>query len=123
MNEITYFSKKQACIEDWITEMGFKVRAEVDVEQYRVDLTVSELKMVVEIDGPSHRKVGKNGNLITLNTEHFSNPLLKASKRDKILLEYYPNGVWHVPVSIDEETFKDEFKKIIGAFNDEKRTG
>jgi hypothetical protein len=116
MQPITYFSKKQKLCEDWITEMGFKVRAEVDVEQYRVDLLAPEICMVVEIDGPSHRKMGNNGTLITLNSEH------KVSKRDKVLLSHYQNGVWHVPVGISEEIFKAEFKKIIGAFNDEKRT-
>ena len=108
MSEITYFTKEQKLCENWITEMGFKVRSEVDVEQYRADLVLPELCMVVEIDGPSHRKMGKNGTLITLNSEH------KVSKRDKVLLNHYPNGVWHIPVSIDEDTFKAEFKKIIG---------
>jgi hypothetical protein len=108
MSDLSYFTKEQACVEKWITEMGFKVRSEVDVEQYRVDLVVPEMCMVVEIDGPSHRKMGKSGTLITLNSEH------KVSKRDKVLLNHYPNGVWHIPVSIDEDTFKAEFKKIIG---------
>lgn len=107
MGDITYFTKEQKEVENWITEMGFKVRSEVDVEQYRADLVLLELCMVVEIDGPSHRKMGKNGTFITLQSEH------KVSKRDKVLLNHYPNGVWHIPVSIDGDTFKAEFKKII----------
>jgi hypothetical protein len=103
-------------VESWISDMGFKVRSEVDVEQYRADLVISELGMVVEIDGPSHRKLKKNGSFVskTLTTN--------ISKRDNLLLGYYPNGIWHIPVGIDEETFKVEFKRIIGELADEKRT-
>jgi len=116
MHEITYFTKVQKDVENWITEMGFKVRAEVDVEQYRADLAIWDLNMIVEVDGPSHRKLKERGKLV-------KNDGQKVTKRDALMLAYYPNGVWHIPVSIDEDTFKDEFKKIIGAFNDEKRTG
>ena len=106
MNEITYFTKVQKEVEDWITEMGFKVRAEVDVEQYRADLAIWDLEMIVEVDGPSHRKLKERGKLV-------KNDGQKVTKRDALMLAYYPNGVWHVPVDISEDTFKDEFKKII----------
>ena len=115
MTSITYFTKVQNTVEKWIGDLGFKVRSEIDIEQYRADLVISELGMVVEIDGPSHRKLKKEGNLITKESIH------KVSKRDIVLLEHFPKGIWHVPVDIDEEVFKEEFKKIIGVLADEKR--
>lgn len=116
MSSITYFTKVQNHVESWISDMGFKVRSEVDVENYRADLVISELGMVVEIDGPSHRKLKKNGSFVTKSLT------TKINKRDALLLEYYPNGIWHVPVEIDEDTFKTEFKRIIGVLSNEKRT-
>lgn len=110
MNSITYFTKKQNRVEEWIGDMGLKVMSEVDVENYRVDLALSELEMVIEIDGPSHRKLKKEGSLITSEST-------QISKRDKVLLEYYPNGIWHVPVSIEEELFKKVFLNILEGFN------
>lgn len=115
MSDITYFTKVQKDVENWITDMGFKVRAEVDVEQYRADLAIWELEMIVEVDGPSHKKLKKEGNLVTNKSGK------KVTKRDALMLAYYPKGVWHIPVSIDEETFKIEFKKILGEMTDEKR--
>ena len=107
MSDITYFTKVQNDVEKWITEMGFKVKSEVDVENFRVDLAINELGMIVEVDGPSHRKIKGGGKLI--NDE--KDP--KASKRDKKLLSYYPNGIFHVSVDVDEETFKKEFERIL----------
>jgi len=107
---ITYFTKVQNEVEKWLVDLGFRVKSEVDVEQYRVDLAVSELDMVVEIDGPSHRKLKAEGNLITSESP-------QMSKRDKLVLEYYPNGVFHIPVNIDEETFKTVFMDIIKDFD------
>ena len=111
MNEITYFTKVQKEVEDWITEMGFKVRAEVDVEQYRADLAIWDLEMIVEVDGPSHRKLKERGKLV-------KNDGQKVTKRDALMLAHYPNGVWHIPVDISEEIFKTEFAKIIENIND-----
>ena len=110
ISSITYFSKKQGDVEKWITDLSFRVRAEVDVEQYRVDLAVSELQMVVEIDGPSHRKLKPEGDLIIKDST-------KASKRDLIILNFYSNGIWHIPVGIDEELFKKIFMDIIKDFD------
>lgn len=103
---IFYFTKKQNEVEKWVCDMGFKVKAEVDIEQYRVDLGIEELKLAIEIDGPSHRKVKKEGNLVTKE-------LKNISKRDKVLLEHFSVGVWHIPVSIEEETFRKEFQVIV----------
>jgi hypothetical protein len=110
MSDITYFTKVQNMVERWINDMGFKVRSEVDVENYRVDLALSELEMVVEIDGPSHRKIKPEGNLVTKESA-------KISKRDRILLEYYPNGVFHIPVDIEEEVFKKVFLVLLEDIN------
>jgi len=108
---ITYFTKVQNMVERWINDMGFKVKSEVDVENYRVDLALSELEMVIEIDGPSHRKLKPEGNLVTKEST-------KISKRDRVLLEYYPKGVFHIPVDIEEEVFKKVFLNILEDFND-----
>ena len=103
---IFYFTKKQNEVEKWVCDMGLKVKSEVDVEQYRVDLGIEELKMAIEIDGPSHRKVTSNGKLVIKSD-------VQISKRDLVLLEYFSNGIFHIPVSIEEETFRKEFQKII----------
>ena len=58
------------------------------------------------IDGPSHRKLPKEGRLIDLNQR-------QASKRDKVLLNVFQNGIYHIPVDIEEDLFKEEFQKII----------
>ncbi len=107
MSEISYFTKVQNDVEKWITDMGFKVKSEVDIDEYTVDLMISELGMIVEVDGPSHRKI--KGGTKLINDE--KDP--KANKRDKKLLSYYPNGIFHVSVDIDEETFKKEFGRIL----------
>ncbi len=106
MGEIFYFTKKQNLIEKWVSEKGFKVKSEVDIFQYRVDLAIDEIKMAIEVDGPSHRKLKKEGDLVDLTRKHIDD-------RDYLLLKFFPNGVWHVPVDIDENTFKEEFQKII----------
>ena len=54
MSDITYFTKVQNDVEKWITDLGFKVKSEVDVENFRADLVINELGMIVEVDGPSH---------------------------------------------------------------------
>jgi len=41
----------------------------------------------------------------------------KISKRDRILLEYYPNGVFHIPVDIEEEVFKKVFLVLLEDIN------
>jgi len=111
MSTITYFTKKQLEIERLIINMGFKVRAEVDIEQYRADLFINELSLIIEIDGPSHRKLKKEGKLV--------NSIESAmNKRDKILLQYAPSGIWHIPVDIEDDIFEEEFKKILGKINE-----
>jgi very-short-patch-repair endonuclease len=110
MSDITYFTKVQNTVEKWIEDMGLRVRSEVNVENYRADLVVPELEMIVEIDGPSHRKLKPEGNLVTKESN-------KISKRDKVLLEYYNNGVFHIPVDIEEEIFKKVFLNILEDFN------
>jgi hypothetical protein len=107
MSDITYFTKEQKQIEKWITDLGFKVKSEVGIEEYTADLVINELGMIVEVDGPSHRKIKGGGKLI----DNENDP--KASKRDKKLLSYYPNGIFHVSVDIDEETFKRELGRIL----------
>jgi hypothetical protein len=109
MQPITYYTKKQNLVEKWICDLGFRVKSEVDVENYRVDLVVSEMKMIIEIDGPTHKKLKSEGELIT-------NKSSKVSKRDLVLLEYYPNGVFHIPVSIEEELFKEVFMSVLEGF-------
>ena len=106
MSQITYYTKKQCEVEKWVQSLGIRTKLEEDIEQYRVDVGIFELDLAIEIDGPSHRKLPKEGKLITLDQE-------RISKRDKLLLQYYPNGIYHVPVDISEEDFKSEFQKII----------
>jgi len=77
MSHIYYFTSKQKEVEGWITDLGFRVRKEVDFDQFRVDLYLSELSMAVEIDGPQHRKVKATGEWVTEASNR------KASKRDK----------------------------------------
>jgi len=110
---IFYFTKKQNEIESLVSEMGFRVRSEVDVEQYRADLFIDELKLIIEIDGPSHKRLKKEGKLVTIDT-----PGLK--QRDRILLDFCPYGVWHIPVDMDNDLFKEEFQKIINAIGEEE---
>jgi hypothetical protein len=107
---ITYFTKVQKEVEKWVSNAGFKVKSEVDVENYRVDLVISELELVIEVDGPSHRKLRTGGSLIVIGSH-------TANKRDNVLLKYYRNGVWHIPVNITEDEFKSKFKEILGGLD------
>ena len=79
MTDITYYTDKQLEIDKIIQSLGIRTKLEEDVEQYKVDISCQELKIAVEIDGPSHRKLPKEGRLIDLNQR-------QASKRDKVLL-------------------------------------
>ena len=111
MSDITAFTERQKEIERLITNMGFRVRAEVDCEQYRVDLAISDFDLAIEIDGPSHRAVKKTGEWITLENAR--------SKRDLVVLRCFENGIYHVPVWIDDEVFEEKLSKIIGEIQDE----
>ena len=106
MSNINYFTKVQNNVERWISDLGFKVLSEVGVEQYVADLVVNELDLIVEVDGPSHRKLPPEGRLITKES-------IWKEKRDVVLLNYFKNGIFHIPVSITEERFKQEFMKLI----------
>ena len=105
MSEITYYTKKQKEVEKWVFQLGYRVKSEVDIEQYRVDLGIEDLHLAVEIDGPSHRKLKKEGKLINLGN--------RKDKRDLTLLTHYFNGIYHVPVDISEEVFKKRFLEIV----------
>jgi len=112
MSEITYYTKKQKEIEKWISQLGYRVKSEVDVEQYRVDLGIEDIHLAIEIDGPSHKKLKKEGKLINLGN--------RKDKRDLILLTHYFNGIYHVPVDISEENFKNNFIKIVESLSKNK---
>jgi very-short-patch-repair endonuclease len=111
---IFYFTKKQNEVESLVSEMGFRVRAEVDIEQYRADLFIEELQLIIEVDGPSHKRLKKEGELVTVDSP-------KISQRDKILLDFCPNGVWHIPVDMDNDLLKEEFQKIVNAIGEAEK--
>ena len=85
----------QLTVSEWLQDMGMGFALESEnFYPYRPDIYIEDLKLVIELDGPSHLKK-------------------KDSKRDDHFKEHYQVDTWRFKNKDIRASFKDEFVEMI----------
>ena len=85
-------TQEQLLISKWLNEIGLEHSLEEELEPYWADIYVHDLKLVIELDGPSHMKK-------------------RDDVRDMFLIKNYHVSIWRIKNKTVKVSYKAEFEK------------